>query len=112
MSVLSRYIELLATAQFFASEKGTYLSDKDAFYYAGKTTSLVPTLHGLIVVGVLDVLARALHAPSLDSMILRAIIIAPFLVVSVFLGSDYDYLINLRSRTRSDSPDAKARRQR
>jgi hypothetical protein len=109
---LFRYIEILATAQFYASEKGMYSSDRDAFYYAGKVIALVPILHAISLEILVHLLERACQLSNWDTPIARVAIALPFFGVSVFLTNDYEYLLNLRTRIRADSPEAKARRQR
>lgn len=110
MSVLLRYIEILAAAQFFAFEKGTYLTDRQAFHFAGNLVSLVPMVHAGVLFGTLDLLAHNLHLLYLDSAIVRGLIFVPFFAVSIFLMSDYDYLLSLRNRIRSESPEVVAAR--
>ena len=112
MSILSRYLEILGSAQLFASERTTYEDDCDAFLSAARGMGIVLMMHGLIGFAALNLLARVLNAPFLDSNAVRGALIVTLFAVFVWLGFNYDYLINLRSRIQAESPDAITKRRR
>jgi hypothetical protein len=112
MPLFSRYLELLATAQFYRSERGFYLTDRDAFYFSGGVVAIIPLLHAVVVIAAAEALASALHLGFFDSWGSRLLICSPFLAASIWLRSNTSYVQVLRVRIRADQPVAAAQRRR
>ena len=110
--VLARYLETLATIQFFRSERGINFSDDSAFFIAAQTTTIIPIIHALTAVATMDVLARSLDLAFLATALPRALACAPFLAAIVFLNFNTGYVQDLRLRIRADPPEALERRRR
>ncbi len=112
MRFLSRYLELLATAQFYRSEQGQYSTDESAFFFSGLVMSFIPILHAVVALAAIEALASALHVGHTGSWGVRLLICAPFLAASIWVGSNATYLQVLRSKIRADQPAAAAQRHR
>ena len=110
MPVVSRYLEQLARAQFYRSEHGTYWSDESAFYFSGRVVSLLPILHAVIVLAIVQGVASALGVPELVGWGARAMCLVPFLAAAIWLTSNTAYLQLLRQTVRSESAELGARR--
>ena len=112
MSLLSRYFEILGSAQLFACERGAYHDDGDAFLAGGWYMVMIPFMHALILMGVVDLLAHVLNVPLQNIKVLRGSLFVPFLVASAWPMFNYEYLVRLRSRIQADPPDAVSTRRR
>jgi hypothetical protein len=112
MPFFSRYLELLATAHFYRSKRGFYLTDRDAFFYSGLIISFIPLLHAVAALAAIHALSAALHFGNMESWGVRLLICAPFLAVSIWVRSDTAYLQVLRIKLRADQPAAAAQRHR
>ena len=112
MPIFSRYLDLLATAQFYRSERGTYFTDRDAFFFSGRVIALIPMLHAVVVVTAIEALAFTFRFAHPVPWAIRLIACAPFLAVSIWLGLNTAYVQALRTKIRADQPDAAVRRHR
>ena len=98
--MLARYLEILVTVQLFRSE-GSFISDEDAFYHAGKLVGLIPLLHCAAILAVIEMFAIVFHLPSIENPFIRGAILAPFMAVSAFVIFDSEYIRALQMKVRS-----------
>ena len=110
MPVVSRYLEQLARVQFYKSEHGMHFSDESAFYYSGRVTSILPILHAVTVLAIVQGVASAFGVPELVGWGARALLIAPFFAAAIWLTSNTAYLQLFRTRVRSEPSVVEAQR--
>ena len=110
MPVVSSYLEQLARVQFYRSERGVYFSDQTAFYIAGRFTTMLPILHAVVAIALLQSIAYVFGVPDAVGWGARFACLVPFLGAMIWLASNTSYLQLLRQKVRGESSETDARR--
>jgi hypothetical protein len=112
MSALSRYFEILSSVQLHRSQRGLYLSDQSAFYFAGKTTAFLPLCQGIAVLAMVSAIGRLFDVSALSTPVVRILCLTPFIAASAALLSNLGYLRALRAKIGAEPPLEAERRRR
>jgi len=96
--------------QLYRSERGGYLTDSSARYWGARTTAILPLIHMVTAVALIQTIGFMLQIAPLLTPMVRGITCIPFLSAFVFLLADTGYADDLSERMRADSPAEAERR--
>jgi hypothetical protein len=108
--VLSRYLEEVVAIQCLVLGPDPYPAPEVTHVTSGGLVSLVPILHGLVLVAALEAMALAFQATDLVNMFTRFVCIAPFIGASIFIVSNEAYIVQFKARIAGQSQGEIAKR--
>ncbi len=108
--MVSRYLDEVVAIQCLVFGPDPYPAAEVTHISSGGLVSIVPILHGLVLVAALEAIALAIQAPAMVNTFTRFICIAPFLGVSIFIVWNESYIVRFKARLSGYGPAEIAKR--
>jgi hypothetical protein len=108
--VFSRYLDEVVAIQCLVVGPDPYPAPEATHVTSGGLVSLVPILHGVVLLAALEAMALAIQAPEIVNTFTRCLCIAPFLGATIFIISNEAYIVQFKARVAGYGPGEIAKR--